>query len=65
MLGNPQIPKRVETFPNSKQCIMQTTRGWQVLGERVALNQTRIRMQKYRRNRCDTGINHAQRHGDR
>ena len=64
-LGDPQIPEGVETLPNPKQRIMPTTRRRQILGEHIAVNQTRIRMQKNRRNRCNARIHYAQRHRDR
>ena len=50
----------VETLPNSEQPIVPANRRRQIPGEVVAVNQTRGRMQKYRRGRRDACIEHAQ-----
>ena len=44
---------------------MPTARRRQVPGERIALNQTRVRVQKYRRDARDARINYAQCRRDR
>ena len=65
MLGDAQIPERIEALPNSKQRIMQTVRRRQIFSERIAVNQRRIRMQKRQECRGHSRIKHAQRCGER
>jgi hypothetical protein len=65
MLGDAQVPERIEALPNSEQGVMPASGRRQILGQRVAANQTWLGMENNSRDRGKGGIKEAQQHSHR